>query len=107
MGERRLSAKPDAVHHGAGADQFALEFGKPASTVNIKRPCVVVVPAHASLEATKARDLGGDRRQRVQEISGRAHQPVEARHHQHVALGKLIERAAQLDGRSSRRLLFH
>jgi hypothetical protein len=36
-GERRLAAKPDAVRHGAGsalasagADQFALELGKPA-----------------------------------------------------------------------------
>jgi hypothetical protein len=46
---------------------------------------------------TKARALGCNRRQRVQKIAGRARQTVEARHHQRVAFGKLVESAAQLD----------
>jgi hypothetical protein len=53
------------------------------------------VSAH-DIEGTKARALAGDRCQRVQEVVGRARQPVEARHRQHVALGKLADDAAQL-----------
>jgi hypothetical protein len=49
------------------------------------------------MQRTKARALAGDRLQRVQEVAGRARQPVAARHHQHVALGKSVESAAQLD----------
>jgi uncharacterized protein YbjQ (UPF0145 family) len=45
------------------------------------------------IERTKARALAGDGRQRVQEVAGRTRQAVEA---QHVALGELVEDAAQL-----------
>jgi hypothetical protein len=48
------------------------------------------------MEGTEARALGGDRRQCLQEVAGRAGQPVEARHWQHVALSKLAEDATQL-----------
>jgi hypothetical protein len=51
-------------------------------------PCVI--------ERTKARALAGDGGQRVQEVAGRARQPVEARYHQHVAFSKLADDAAQL-----------
>ena len=77
----------------AGADQFALELGKPAlhsqhqASVRGRgvRPFVI--------EGAKARALASDRRQRVQEIARRARQSVEARHSQHVALGKMANGA--------------
>jgi hypothetical protein len=55
------------------------------------------VSAH-DIEGTKARALGGDGGQRVQEVAGRAGKPVETRHHhQHVALWpELADDAAQL-----------
>jgi hypothetical protein len=48
------------------------------------------------MHGTEVRALGGDRRQRVQKIAGRAGKPLKPRHHQHVAIGKLVESAAQL-----------
>jgi hypothetical protein len=51
-------------------------------------PCVI--------ERAKARSLGGHGGQRVQKIAGRAGQPVKARDGEHVALGELVESAAQL-----------
>ncbi|VTZ51613.1 hypothetical protein MPC4_400014 [Methylocella tundrae] len=86
----------------SGADQFALELGKPAqnrehqTSVRGRRvgPCVI--------EGTKARALAGDCRQRVQEVARRARQPVEARHGQNVAPGNLADDAAQLGAVSFR-----
>jgi hypothetical protein len=49
------------------------------------------------MERTKARALGGDRRQRVQEVAGRARQAVEVRDGEHVALGELREHTGELD----------
>jgi hypothetical protein len=50
----------------------------------------------ANCQRNEARAVAGDRRQRVQEVAGRARQPVEARHYQHVTFFKLIENTAQL-----------
>jgi hypothetical protein len=44
-----------------------------------------------------ARGAGGaDRRERVQQVAGRVRQPVEPRHHHHVAGGEVIEQPAKL-----------
>lgn len=71
------------------ADQVALERGKSAehgqhqASVRGRRfgPCV--------MQRTKTRAVAGDRRQRVQEVAGRARQPDKPCHRQHVAFGKL------------------
>jgi hypothetical protein len=68
---------------------------KPPSTVNIKSPCAGVVSAH-DIEGTKTHALAGDRCQRVQEVAGRAHQAVETRDGEHVALGELREHTGEL-----------
>jgi len=56
----------------------------------------VVVSAHASPSERKPAFLTGDRRERVQQVAGGARQPVEPRHHHHVAGVKLVEQAAKL-----------
>ena len=48
------------------------------------------------MRQTKARALGGDLRQRVQEVARRARQAVEARDGERVALAKLRENAGKL-----------
>jgi hypothetical protein len=40
--------------------------------------------------------LGGDRHERVQQVAGGSRQPVEPRHHQHVAGFKRLDHAAKL-----------
>jgi hypothetical protein len=54
----------------------------PPSTLSIKRPCAVVVSAHAS-----ARDRNPPSLPVIaaRVVSGRARQPLEPRHHHHVA----------------------
>src|SRR5271168_4116877 len=63
----------------------------PPSTVSIKRPCAVVVSAHVSWSERNPAPLP------VIAASVFRRSPVEARHHQHVAFGELVERAAQLN----------
>jgi hypothetical protein len=101
-GELRLSSKLYASRHGAsaafarsGADQFALELGKPAEHCEHEppvrgrgvRPCVA--------KGTKARALVGDLRQYVEKVASRARQPVKSRHHKHVTLIDFFEGFAQ------------
>ena len=96
-----------AAFAGAGADQLALELGKPAKHGEHKppvrgrgvRPCV----------AKRAESGSGlrDRVERVQEVARRSREPVEARHKQGVALAKGFERARQFPPvglRAARRL---
>jgi len=74
----------------------------PAKTVTIKRPCAVVVSAHASLRERKPAPLA----MIVASVFKRSQ--VKARYHQHVAFGKPVERAVQLDAvclRAARRFL--
>jgi hypothetical protein len=67
----------------------------PPKTVSIKRPCAVVVSAHVSPSDGKPALLG-DRRERVQQVTGRSSQPVKPRHHHHVAGVELGQQAAKL-----------
>jgi hypothetical protein len=72
----------------AGADQLALELGKPAKHSEHKppvgrsrvRPCVA--------KRTKARAPLGDLRQRVEKVARRTRQPVKARHKERVDIPK-------------------
>ena len=99
----RLAAELDAARlgagaafAGAGADQIALELRQAAEhgqhKAAVRRrgvgPCVA--------ERTESGLLAGDRRERVEKIAGRARQPVEPRHHQHVAGAERVERPAKL-----------
>jgi hypothetical protein len=58
-------------------------------------PCGLVVSAHAS-PTPETRFAIGDRGEGVQEIPGRACQPVEPGHHQHIAAVDSLERLAEL-----------
>ena len=93
----------DAVRLGAvaafaraGADQFALEFRKAAEDRQHQAPVRLVVSAQVSPSERNPAPAFGDRVERVEQVARRARQPVKARHHQHVAGGELVERAAQL-----------
>jgi hypothetical protein len=44
-----------AAFASAGADQCAFELGQSAENLSIKRPCAVVVSAHASASGTRSR----------------------------------------------------
>jgi hypothetical protein len=59
------------------------------------------VSAHVSLRVRKPA-LGGDGRQRFQQVAGRAGQSVEARDGAHVALGELREHTGELGAISPR-----
>jgi hypothetical protein len=63
---------------------------RPSKTVSIKRPCGVVVSVQVG-ERTKTGFLLGNRGERVQQVAGGSRQPVEPRHHHHVAGGELVE----------------
>ena len=69
----------------------------PPSTVSIKRPCAVVVSAHASCEGSIPGFLAGDApggvlsRSRVERAK-----PVEPRHHHHVTGADLAQQAGKL-----------
>ena len=93
LGEFRRSPHVDAPRLGAfaafaraGADQLALELGKPAKHGEHQppvrgrgvRPCVA--------KGTKARALLGDLRQRVEKVARRTRQTIKARHKQGVAV---------------------
>jgi hypothetical protein len=90
MGERRLApiltpfatarSRPSPVRARINSRSNS---ASPSSTVSIRRPYAVVVSAHVSLRERKPA-LGGDRRQCVQKIAGRAGQPVKARQRQHL-----------------------
>jgi len=54
------------------------------------------VSAHESAKGTEGGLLAGDRRQGVQQVAGRAGQPVESRHGHHVARGERVEQPAKL-----------
>jgi hypothetical protein len=47
-------------------------------------------------EGSKAGFLAGDRREAIQQITGRARQPVEPRHHHHIAGADLGQQPAKL-----------
>jgi hypothetical protein len=77
----------DAVRHGAGAafagagaDQLALELGKPAKHGQNQAPVRRVVSAR-----TEARATLGDRRKRVEQVARRSREAVKPRDQQHVA----------------------
>jgi hypothetical protein len=54
------------------------------------------VSAHTSARDRKPGFLAGDRREGVEKIARRARQPVEPRHHHHVAGGEHGEQPAKL-----------
>jgi hypothetical protein len=68
----------------------------PPSTVSIKRPCDVVVSAHASPMGFETGFLGGDRRERVQQVAGGSREAVEPGHGEHVAGVEHVEQPAKL-----------
>jgi hypothetical protein len=102
-GELRLAAEAFAVClgarpalAGADADKLALELGEateyrqhqPAVRRGGVGPCVP--------ERAEAGFLLGDRRERVQQVAGRAGEAIEPRHHYHVAGGEFGDKPAQL-----------
>jgi hypothetical protein len=99
-----------AAFAGAGADQLALELGKPAKHGQDQapvrrggvRPCVA--------KRTEARAAPGDRRERVEQVARRSREPVKPRDQKHVAGVELGEGATKLravGARAARRLADH
>lgn len=99
----RFSAKFDAMSlgtgaafAGAGTDQVALELrqaaehGEHKATVRRRGvgPCIAKRPEPGL--------LAGDRRKGIEKIACRARQPVEPRHHEHVAGAERVNRPAKL-----------
>jgi hypothetical protein len=63
--------------------------------VSINRPCGVVVSAQQSCKALERRTLVADLMQDVEQIAGRARQPIEPHDHERVALIECRQRLAQ------------
>src|ERR1019366_258432 len=93
LGELRRSPHVNAPRFGAfaafaraGADQLALELGKPAKHSEHESPvrCRRVRPCVA--KRTEARALLGDLRQRVEKVARRTRETIKARHKQGVAV---------------------
>ena len=96
----------DEYSRRAGEDQLALELGEPAKHRHISRLCGVVVSAQASPKDLKPAPALPDRIENVEQIARGAGQPVEPRHHEHVAGLKPPEHLGQLGAVSRAPLSF-
>jgi hypothetical protein len=87
---------PCSAFAGARPDQIALELRQPAKHGQHQAAvrCRGVGPCVAKGFETGV--LGGDRRERVQQVAGGSRQPVEPRHRQHVAGVEHVEQPAKL-----------
>src|SRR5208283_4936891 len=70
----------------AGADQLALELGKPAKHGEHKPPVRRRGVRPRVAKRTEARALLGDLRQRVEKVARRTRETIKARHKQRVAV---------------------
>lgn len=102
-GELRLAAHLHATGlgelaalAGARADQLALELSQAAQHGEHQASvgCGGISPGIA--QGPESGLAAGDGRQGVEKIAGRARQPVQPGHHQHVAGRQVIERAPEL-----------
>ena len=94
----------DEYSRRAGEDQLALELGEPAK--HRSRLCGVVVSAQASPKGLKPAPALPDRIENVEQLARGAGQPVEPRHHEHVAGLKPPEHLGQLGAVSRAPLSF-
>ncbi len=101
-GELRRTAHFHATGHGSRpaftcprADKIAFKLRQPAQHGQHQPPvrgrCVGPCVAQGSEPGLAV----GDRRQRIQQVAGRAGQPVKPRHHHHVARREPVEQPAQ------------
>jgi hypothetical protein len=89
--------RPIPAFAGAGADQLALELGESAENGQHQTPVCRRVGPRVAERAEPDFLLLDDRPERVQQIAGRARQPVEQRRHcHHVTGSEAVEQPAKL-----------
>jgi hypothetical protein len=88
--------RPLPAFAGAGADQLALELRQSAEHGQHQTPVRGRRVGPRVGEGSKPGFLAGDRGEGVEKIACRACQPVEPRHHHHVAGGEAVKQPVKL-----------